>query len=117
MKSILLSVFLVLFSVSAFAEDHAAVDFNIDFDCGMGPAELCIFGESSGFVTRTSMTPSGNILLKCSCFPTGGAAIETTRMDNFPCSTEFGLTTDSHFVWTEGGRASLTCVIHPDDQP
>ena len=86
--------------------------FMDDFACGVGVAGLCDASQP-GFRTHALETPSGNVVLNCNCFPTGGKPESTMVFENLLCGTGFGLTTDSHLVWAKGGRASLTCIIHP----
>ncbi len=94
---------------SAFAQTL----FIDDFSCEMGPAGFCEADfPSDGFKTHSLMTPSGNIVLTCNCFPTNGKPPNgTVIIEDKDCGTKFGSTTDMHFVWTKGGRASLTCTI------
>ncbi len=70
------------------------------------------------FRSHSLLTPSVTLMLSCNCFvengqPSGGTEIIEDRH----CGTSWGLTTDMHFVWAKGGRASLTCTIHPEDEP
>ncbi len=94
---------------SAFAQTF----FTNDFACNLGPAGICnTFTSSGGFKTHSLMTPSGNIVLTCNCFPSKGKPPNgTVIIEDEGCETNFGYTTDMLFVWTKGGRASLTCTI------
>jgi hypothetical protein len=61
--------------------------------------------------THTTITPSGNTVLTCR-FDNPSPPSDTLIFENFTCGTFLGVTTDSQFVATKGGPATLTCHIN-----
>lgn len=61
--------------------------------------------------THAVVTSSGNTKLTCH-FEDGPEVSETVNDKGFLCGTYLGVTYDSHFVYTKGGRGTLTCYVH-----
>jgi hypothetical protein len=57
------------------------------------------------------ITPSGNT--KFTCHFEGPTIEQTTVGKGFQCGTPLGPTTESHYVYTKSGNATLTCRINP----
>jgi hypothetical protein len=57
------------------------------------------------------ITPSGNT--KFTCHFEGPPIAQTTVGKGFQCGTPLGPTTESHYVYTKSGNATLTCRINP----
>ena len=56
-------------------------------------------------------TPSGQSQLTCEF--EGPAIEEMVIVESFSCGTGFGNTTDSRFVCTKSGQATLICQVNP----
>ncbi len=61
--------------------------------------------------TQTVITPSGATALTCHF--NGPRISDTLRAQGFTCGTFLGVTTDSRFVYTPSGQATLVCVATP----
>jgi hypothetical protein len=76
--------------------------------CALGEPEVPnLFTNDSHAV----ITPSGNTMLICHF--EGPPIAETTVGEGFLCGTYLGATTESRYVYTKGGNATLTCRINP----
>jgi hypothetical protein len=110
--AMLASVALVFVAISlgsrpAEAQEEGAVVIKEHFcEANLPPAPSLVT-----FETQEVNTPSGNT--KLTCHFEGDPIEETTVQEGFLCSTLFGDTTESHFVYTKSGKGTLTCHINP----
>jgi hypothetical protein len=88
------------------AEEHGAfIDKQVG--CGLITGGPDLFTNDAHSV----ITPSGNTMLICQF--KGEPIPQTVTGEGFVCNTYLGLTTESHFVRTQSGDATLTCRINP----
>ena len=62
-------------------------------------------------ITRTVITPEGTTELICQF--KGPAIEETIVAEGFRCNTYLGTTTQSRFIYTKSGHATLICLVNP----
>ena len=121
MKTLLVTIVAMLLCAPAFAaSENAAVvlkDADHPVGCFYGGFGFPLFTEDE---IHTVATKNGNVKLICHFdVPEGFEPAKTMKNSGFGCGIYLPdgstFTDDTRAMMNPGGRAKLTCTIHPDD--